>query len=81
MEAQFLSKDGKLTPYTFTGVRIAFGNGFGIVGMGIDMSARKQAEDSLRQLTQELETRVRERTTELEQANVIRHPMSNRSGS
>ena len=71
MEAQFLSKDGKLTPYTFTGVRIAFGNGFGIVGMGIDMSARKQAEDSLRRLTQELETRVRERTTELEQANVI----------
>jgi len=73
MEAPLRSKDGKLTPYTFTGVRIALGNGFGLVGVGIDMSARKQAEDSLRQLTEELETRVRQRTTELEQANVILH--------
>ena len=40
-----------------------------ILGVSIDITARKQAEEALQQAHKELEKRVRERTSELAQAN------------
>jgi PAS domain S-box-containing protein len=48
IEASFLAKDGSLTPYFFTGKRIAFEQSSCLVGMGIDITERKRAEDALR---------------------------------
>ena len=45
VEADYRLKDGTLVPYMFTGVR--FDKGF--VGVGTDISAAKQVEDSLRE--------------------------------
>jgi two-component system cell cycle sensor histidine kinase/response regulator CckA len=44
VEADFLSKDGRKTPYYFTGVLIQIDGQACVVGVGIDISARKQAE-------------------------------------
>jgi PAS domain S-box-containing protein len=41
----------------------------GVLGMCIDITKRKQAEESLKKAQQELEDRVRERTADLAQAN------------
>lgn len=41
----------------------------GIVGVSLDITPRRQAEDRVRQLNAELEERVRERTAELEATN------------
>jgi PAS domain S-box-containing protein len=50
-------------------IRNATGRAFRVVGCTTDITERKQAEDALQRLNQELEHRVRERTTELEQLN------------
>ena len=47
VEAPFLSKDGQTTPYFFTGRRVMFEGKACLVGMGIDISERKEAEDRL----------------------------------
>jgi PAS domain S-box-containing protein len=47
VEAGFLAKDGRVTPYYFTGVRTLFEGKPCLVGVGIDISARKQAEADL----------------------------------
>jgi len=47
VEAPFLAKDGAATPYFFTGRRVVFEGKECLVGMGIDISERKQAEDRL----------------------------------
>lgn len=71
VEASFLAKDGKATPYFFTGRRVMFNGSPCLVGVGIDISERKQAEQALRELNANLEARVTERTDEL-QAALIR---------
>lgn len=48
VEAPFLSKDGRTTPYHFTGKRVAFNDVTCVVGMGIDISERVRAYDALR---------------------------------
>ena len=48
-EADFISKDGKATPYYFTGARTQIDGKPCIVGMGIDISERRQAENALRE--------------------------------
>jgi len=54
VEASFLSKDGRTTPHFFTGRRIEFQGRTCLVGVGIDISARKDAEARLRESTARL---------------------------
>lgn len=54
VEAEFQSKDGRTTPHFFTGRRIAFQGKTCLVGVGIDISDRKQAEAQLRDKTARL---------------------------
>jgi PAS domain S-box-containing protein len=68
IEAPFLAKDGSETPYFFTGRRIMFDEMACLVGMGIDISERKRAEMALRELNENLERNVAERTGELRDA-------------
>ncbi len=53
-EAKLLSKDGKETPYFFRGKRILLGDKKYLIGMGIDITERKQAEEALGKATEEL---------------------------
>ncbi|HSO37946.1 MAG TPA: PAS domain S-box protein, partial [Labilithrix sp.] len=48
VEAAFVSKDGSATPYFFTGKRIVFDGAPHLVGVGLDISERRRAEDALR---------------------------------
>lgn len=76
-EAPFLAKDGTKTPYFFTGRSVMYEGQTCLVGVGIDISDRLKAEDALRQLNENLEHLVAERTTEL-QAAVIRAEAADR---
>lgn len=49
IEAHFLSKNGDTAPYFFTGRRVEFEGRICLVGVGIDISARRQAEAALRE--------------------------------
>lgn len=53
-QADFVSKDGTATPYFFTGQRVFFDDRLCLIGMGIDITERKFAEDALQRRTQEL---------------------------
>jgi PAS domain S-box-containing protein len=54
IEANFLRKDGKQIPFYFTGLRIMMDDTPCIIGVGIDISERKEAEDALRKMEEEL---------------------------
>ncbi|WP_162525311.1 PAS domain S-box protein [Rariglobus hedericola] len=47
IEAPFLSKDGGKTPYFFTGRRVESEGRLCLVGVGIDITERKRAEEAL----------------------------------
>jgi PAS domain S-box-containing protein len=47
LEAAFVSKDGRATPYFFSGKRIRFEGAACLVGLGIDLTERKRAEAAL----------------------------------
>jgi PAS domain S-box-containing protein len=49
VEAEFVAKDGRAAPYFFTGVRVDFGSGPCLVGMGLDVTERRRAEEGLRE--------------------------------
>lgn len=49
IEANLLSKDGKKTAYYFTGIRMLDDDVPYLIGSGIDISERKQAEELLRE--------------------------------
>ncbi len=68
IEAAFVTKDGSARPYLFTGRRIFFGGEPCLVGMGVDVTERKQAVDELNRHRHHLEDLVRERTVELGRA-------------
>jgi PAS domain S-box-containing protein len=46
VEADFLSKDGVRTPFYFTGRRVVFEDSTCLVGVGIDISGRREAEQA-----------------------------------
>jgi PAS domain S-box-containing protein len=48
VEANLISKEGQKRPYFFTGLRFVSGNQNCLVGMGIDITERKKAEELLR---------------------------------
>ncbi len=56
IEAPLIAKDGRRIPYLFTGSRFRWGGGWLYMGMGIDISERKRAEEALR----ENESKLRE---------------------
>ena len=47
IEASLVGKDGRATPYFFTGRRVVVDGSACLVGMGIDITERKQADDRL----------------------------------
>jgi PAS domain S-box-containing protein len=69
LQGNFLSKDGALTPYYFTGVRVELNGEPCLAGVGIDISERLRAERKVYELNAELEQRVAARTAELEAKN------------
>lgn len=52
VEADFVAKDGTRTPYYFTGVSTEIDGKPHLVGVGVDISARKQAEEAFRESEQ-----------------------------
>jgi PAS domain S-box-containing protein len=48
-EAELVAKDGTTTPHFFTGVSARIEETSYLLGMGTDLSARKRAEDALRE--------------------------------
>jgi PAS domain S-box-containing protein len=52
VEADFVAKDGTRTPYHFTGVSTEIDGKPHLVGVGVDISARKQAEEAFRESEQ-----------------------------
>jgi PAS domain S-box-containing protein len=71
VEVGLLAKDGGSTPYEFTGIRAEIDGKAYLVGVGMDISERKQAEASLREANETLELKVSARTTELQRALVL----------
>jgi two-component system, sensor histidine kinase and response regulator len=68
-ETELLRKDGSRFPVEINSQVIQYGGQRAILGVVRDITERKQMEQSLRNLADELEDRVRLRTLELEQAN------------
>ena len=54
VEADFVARDGSRRPYFFTGRRIDFGGEPCLVGMGIDITERQEAEDAARRAAADL---------------------------
>lgn len=67
-EVRVLAWDGPRC-FLLTAVRLEAGNNIFVVGTGIDITGRKQAEDEIHKLNTGLEQRVIERTMQLEAAN------------
>jgi PAS domain S-box-containing protein len=69
VEAGFLSKDGRSTPYFFTGIALDYRGQPCLAGVGIDITERVGAEAQVRELNADLERRVVARTAELAAKN------------
>jgi two-component system, cell cycle sensor histidine kinase and response regulator CckA len=54
-EAEFVAKDGRKTPYLFTGRRTSVNNVPCMVGMAVDLSEQKRIEKELQQLAERLQ--------------------------
>lgn len=69
VEAHFLTKNGNRILYFFTGLKINFNNKDCLIGVGIDISSLKHAEEEIKKLNAELEFKVDLRTAQLEASN------------
>jgi PAS domain S-box-containing protein len=71
MERRLLRRDGSVlwSNLSVSPIRDASGKPVSAVGVEVDITDRKQAEESLRQLNLELESRVESRTAELQTMN------------
>jgi PAS domain S-box-containing protein len=56
VEAEFVSRDGHSRPYFFTGKRILFDEKNALVGVGLDISGRKEMETALRKSEERFRT-------------------------
>jgi PAS domain S-box-containing protein len=68
-EVLLRTRDGAHLPYFCTLQRVQIEGGPLLLGVGVDISDRKRAEDEVRRLNDDLEQRVRARTAELIAAN------------
>ncbi|HEY3900658.1 MAG TPA: PAS domain S-box protein [Chthoniobacter sp.] len=69
IEVNLLAKDGRRTPFYVTGFRIDIDGQPCMLGIGINITARVEAEQALRELLDNLEIKVAARTRDLEAAN------------
>ncbi|MCP4043901.1 MAG: transporter substrate-binding domain-containing protein, partial [Gammaproteobacteria bacterium] len=60
VEAELVAKDGRGIPYYFTGLRKKIAGREHLVGLGIDITRRKQAELEKEQLLHDMDGRVKE---------------------
>jgi PAS domain S-box-containing protein len=67
-ETEFLKKDGKTIPFYFDARRVTFEGKACVMGIGVDITDLKEAEQELRRANEILEARVVERTRDLEQS-------------
>lgn len=71
VEAVLVTKDGRKIPYHFTGRRVEHDGGPVLIGMGLDITKRRQAEEALRVAAVAFETRDAILITDAD-ANIIR---------
>jgi PAS domain S-box-containing protein len=69
MEDSLLSKNGKQIPVEIGAAQASMGGRDCLFGTFRDITERKQAEEALKETLDQLESRVRERTIELEETN------------
>lgn len=65
-EAHLIAKNGDAIFMFFTGIKLNISGKNHLLGIGVDISERKKAEDEIMRLNESLEQRVRDRTAELE---------------
>ena len=70
VEAEFRCKNGATIPYFFTGLKTEIDQRSCLIGIGIDISARKRLEQELTEMNATLESRVAERTRELQESRL-----------
>lgn len=75
VEARLVAKDGRSTPYYFTGRRIMYRGRPALVGMGLDITERVRAETRLR----ESEERFRQLTETIDEVFWISDPAAQRA--
>ncbi len=72
-EARILTKDGRKIPYYFTGVRIEYQGVQVILGIGIDISGQKKADEAIKESEEKYRTLVEQASDAIYIANEEGH--------